>query len=43
MTSESEGVRFHDTGRSPLVSPRYFGPDMNADLPRVGDHTKKGK
>ncbi len=39
----SEGVLFHNTGSEPFVSLRYFGPDVHADLPAVGDHAKKPK
>ncbi len=39
----SEGVLFHNTGSEPFVSLRYFGPDVHADLPAVGDHAKKAK
>jgi hypothetical protein len=35
-----EGVEFHNTGSEPFVSLRYFGPDVHADLPSVGDHAK---
>ena len=35
-----EGVLFHNTGSEPFVSLRYFGPDVHADLPAVGDHAK---
>jgi len=36
-----EGVVFENTSRSePLVVLRYFGPEVNADAPEVGDHTQ---
>ena len=38
-----EGVLFHNSGSEPFVSLRYFGPDVHADLPAVGDHAKKAK
>jgi hypothetical protein len=30
------GVEFHNTGSEPFVSLRYFGPDVHADLPKMG-------
>jgi hypothetical protein len=37
-----EGRRgFENTGSEPLVSLRYFGPEVNPDAPSVGDHKKK--
>jgi hypothetical protein len=35
------GVVFQNTGREPLVTLRYFGPDTNPHGPAVGDHKKK--
>ena len=35
------GVTFENTGSEPLVVLRYFGPDVNPQAPRVGDHKKK--
>jgi hypothetical protein len=35
------GVTFENTGTEPLVTLRYFGPDVNPDAPNVGDHKKK--
>jgi hypothetical protein len=35
-----EGVVFENTGKEPLVTLRYFGPDANPDAPNVGDHKK---
>jgi hypothetical protein len=36
-----EGVEFKNTGSEPLVSLRYFGPDVHKDLPKMGDYLKK--
>jgi hypothetical protein len=34
-----EGVRFANESRTdPLVTLRYFGPDVHSDMPAVGDH-----
>jgi hypothetical protein len=35
------GVTFENTGSEPLVTLRYFGPDVNPQAPNVGDHKKK--
>ena len=35
------GVVFENTGKEPLVTLRYFGPDTNPRAPKVGDHKKK--
>ncbi|HMF12060.1 MAG TPA: hypothetical protein VKE94_07125 [Gemmataceae bacterium] len=35
------GVTFENTGSEPLVTLRYFGPDVNPKAPKVGDHKKK--
>jgi hypothetical protein len=35
-----EGVTFKNTGTEVFVSLRYFGPDVHAKLPEVGDHRK---
>jgi hypothetical protein len=35
-----QGVVFGNTGKEPLVTLRYFGPDTNPDAPKVGDHKK---
>jgi hypothetical protein len=32
------GVTFENTGKEPLVTLRYFGPDTNPHAPKVGDH-----
>lgn len=32
------GVEVENTGSEPLVSLRYFGPDVHQNLPQVGDH-----
>jgi hypothetical protein len=37
----AEGVTFKNTGSEPLVSLRYYGPDVHKKLPAVGDHAKK--
>jgi len=34
------GVEIENTGYEPLVSLRYFGPGVHADMPEVGDHRK---
>jgi hypothetical protein len=34
------GVVFENTGQEPLVTLRYFGPDVNPEAPNVGDHKK---
>src|SRR5262249_9359956 len=36
-----QGVMFENTGKEPLVSLRYFGPDTNPGAPQVGDHKKR--
>lgn len=35
------GVVFENTGLEPLVTLRYFGPDVNPDAPNVGDYKKR--
>ena len=35
------GVTLENTGSEPLVTLRYFGPDVNPQAPNVGDHKKK--
>ncbi len=37
----TQGVVFENTGREPLVTLRYFGPDTNPQAPNVGDHKKR--
>ena len=37
----AHGVVFENTGKEPLVTLRYFGPDANPDAPAVGDHKKR--
>jgi hypothetical protein len=37
------GVVFENTGLEPLVTLRYFGPDVHPDAPIVGDYRKHGK
>jgi hypothetical protein len=36
----TRGVEIENTGAEPLVGLRYFGPDVHAKLPNVGDHRK---
>ncbi len=36
----ARGVEIENTGSEPLVGLRYFGPDVHANLPRVGDYKK---
>ena len=42
VTAEAalHGVMFENTGQEPLVTLRYFGPDVNPEAPNVGDHKK---
>ncbi|MGE5756060.1 MAG: hypothetical protein ACM35G_10155 [Planctomycetaceae bacterium] len=35
-----EGVTFKNTGTEAFVNLRYFGPDVHADLPKIGDYRK---
>jgi hypothetical protein len=35
------GVEIENTGSEPLVSLRYFGPDVHKNLPKVGDYRKR--
>jgi hypothetical protein len=35
------GVVFENTGSEPLVTLRYFGPDVNPQAPNVGDYRKQ--
>jgi hypothetical protein len=35
------GVTFENLGQEPLVTLRYFGPDVNPNTPKVGDHKKR--
>ncbi|MBA4015884.1 MAG: hypothetical protein C0483_01715 [Pirellula sp.] len=37
----SRGVEIENTGSEPLVGLRYFGPDVHASLPKLGDYKKK--
>jgi len=37
----AQGVVFENAGVEPLVTLRYFGPEMNPDAPAVGDYKKK--
>lgn len=34
------GVEIENSGSEPLVGLRYFGPDVHANMPNVGDHRK---
>ncbi len=36
----SAGVEIENTGSEPLVSLRYFGPDVHSNMPEVGDYRK---
>jgi hypothetical protein len=36
------GVEIENTGGEPLVGLRYFGPDVHAKVPAVGDYKKNG-
>ena len=36
-----EGVTFKNNGTEPFVSLRYFGPDVHASLPEVGDYLSR--
>jgi hypothetical protein len=36
----TRGVEIENTGSEPLVSLRYFGPDVHDKLPQVGDYKK---
>jgi hypothetical protein len=37
------GVEIENTGSEPLVGLRYFGPDVHANLPNVGDHKRQAQ
>ena len=37
-----QGVVFENTGKEPLVTLRYFGPDVNPNAPSVGYYKKNG-
>jgi hypothetical protein len=37
------GVVFENTGTEPLVTLRYYGPEVNPEAPNIGDHKKNGK
>jgi hypothetical protein len=37
----ARGVEIENTGSEPLVGLRYFGPDVHASTPKVGDYKKK--
>ncbi len=36
------GVEIENTGSEPLVGLRYFGPDVHAKMPQIGDHKRLG-
>jgi hypothetical protein len=36
-----QGVAFENTGTEPLVTLRYFGPEVNPDAPEIGDHKRR--
>jgi dihydroxyacid dehydratase/phosphogluconate dehydratase len=36
----SAGVTFENTGKEPLVTLRYFGPEAQPGAPEVGAHKK---
>ncbi len=36
------GVTIENTGGEPLVGLRYFGPEVHAKTPKIGDHRKGG-
>jgi hypothetical protein len=36
-----QGVVFENTGTEPLVTLRYFGPEVNPDAPRIGGHKRR--
>jgi hypothetical protein len=36
----TNGVEIENTGSEPLVSLRYFGPDVHQSVPNVGDYKK---
>ncbi len=40
-TAAKRGVEIENTGSEPLVGLRYFGPDVHAKLPSVGDYRGK--
>lgn len=37
----TRGVEIENTGTEPLVGLRYFGPDVHANLPKIGDHKRQ--
>ncbi len=36
-----QGVTFQNLGTEPLVTLRYFGPEVNPDAPKVGEHKRR--
>ncbi|MGL4593569.1 MAG: hypothetical protein ACRCUY_02430 [Thermoguttaceae bacterium] len=39
-TAAQKGFVVENTGSEPLVSLRYFGPEVHASVPNIGDHNK---
>jgi hypothetical protein len=37
----ARGVEIENTGSEPLVGLRYFGPDVHAHLPKIGEYAKQ--
>lgn len=37
----TRGIEIENTGNEPLVGLRYFGPDVHANLPKIGDHKRQ--
>jgi hypothetical protein len=37
----AKGVTVENTGGEPLVSLRYFGPNVHKNMPKIGDHRKQ--
>ena len=35
------GIEIENTGYEPLVSLRYFGPNVHSSTPQIGDHRKQ--
>jgi hypothetical protein len=44
FAAATEGVTFENPSPTdPLVTLRYFGPDVHSDMPEVGDHSRRAK
>jgi hypothetical protein len=44
FAAATEGVTFENPSPTdPLVTLRYFGPDVHPDMPEVGDHSRRAK